>query len=57
MTILGDAAHPMHPFLAQGACQTIEDASTLAQVLAAHGESGIVDALAEYQRRRVGRTS
>lgn len=57
VTILGDAAHPMHPFLAQGACQAIEDAGTLAHVLAAHGESGVVDALAEYQQRRLGRTS
>jgi salicylate hydroxylase len=57
VTILGDAAHPMHPFLAQGACQAIEDAGTLAHVLAVHGESEVADALAEYQQRRLTRAS
>ncbi|MFI9381891.1 FAD-dependent monooxygenase [Kutzneria sp. NPDC052558] len=32
-TLLGDAAHPMLPFLAQGAAQSIEDAAALASVL------------------------
>ena len=30
VTLLGDAAHPMLPFMAQGACQAIEDAAVLA---------------------------
>ena len=30
VTLLGDAAHPMFPFFAQGAAQSIEDAATLA---------------------------
>ena len=34
MTLLGDAAHPMLPFLAQGAAMAIEDAATLARNLA-----------------------
>jgi FAD binding domain len=33
-TLLGDAAHPMFPFYAQGAAQAIEDAATLAICLA-----------------------
>lgn len=34
VALMGDAAHPMLPFLAQGAAQTIEDASVLGDVLA-----------------------
>lgn len=34
VALLGDAAHPMLPHLAQGACQAIEDAACLASVLA-----------------------
>jgi len=33
IALLGDAAHPMLPFLAQGAAQAIEDAASLAQAL------------------------
>ena len=34
-TVLGDAAHPMLPYLGQGACQSIEDGCVLAAALAA----------------------
>jgi salicylate hydroxylase len=34
MTLLGDAAHPMLPFLAQGAAMAIEDAAALAREIA-----------------------
>ena len=34
VTLLGDAAHPMLPFLAQGAAMAIEDAAVLADRLA-----------------------
>ncbi len=37
VALLGDAAHPMVPYLAQGAAMAIEDAATLAQVLAGGG--------------------
>ena len=37
VALLGDAAHPMVPYLAQGAAMAIEDAATLAQVLSAGG--------------------
>jgi 2-polyprenyl-6-methoxyphenol hydroxylase-like FAD-dependent oxidoreductase len=33
VTLLGDAAHPMLQYLAQGACQAIQDAAALAQEL------------------------
>lgn len=36
VTLLGDAAHPMVPFLGQGAAQSIEDGLVLARCLAAH---------------------
>jgi salicylate hydroxylase len=35
--LLGDAAHPTLPFLAQGACMALEDAWVLAESLARHG--------------------
>jgi salicylate hydroxylase len=34
MTLLGDACHPMLPFMAQGAAQSIEDGAALAALLA-----------------------
>ena len=53
IALLGDAAHPMLQYLAQGACQAIEDAATLARALADGPEaSGVGKALAEYQDRR-----
>ena len=33
ITLLGDACHPMLPFMAQGAAQSIEDGATLASLL------------------------
>ncbi|MDB3910334.1 FAD-dependent monooxygenase [Paracoccaceae bacterium] len=51
--LLGDAAHPTLPFLAQGANMALEDAWVLADCLAnAETTSG---ALARYQKRREGR--
>lgn len=54
-TLLGDAAHPMLPFLAQGAAMAIEDAA----VLAARLEVGpsVEAALAAYEHERRPRTS
>jgi salicylate hydroxylase len=37
VTMLGDAAHPMTPFLGQGACLAIEDAMVLGRAFAAAG--------------------
>lgn len=56
ITLLGDAAHPMVPFLAAGAGQSIEDAWTLARVLARR-QHDVPGALLEYQRRRLPRTT
>ncbi|WP_321962459.1 alpha/beta hydrolase fold domain-containing protein [Paraburkholderia sp. J7] len=56
IALLGDAAHAMVPYLAQGACQSIEDAWVLATCLKNHGSAGVQDALLEYERRRQPRT-
>jgi salicylate hydroxylase len=55
MTLLGDAAHPMMPFLAQGAGQAIEDGAALAALLAP--ETSIPAALRRYDLKRIPRTA
>ncbi|TCP61972.1 salicylate hydroxylase [Rhodovulum bhavnagarense] len=52
--ILGDAAHPTLPFLAQGANMALEDAWVLAAALAAHDDHEA--AFAAYQAERRPRT-
>ena len=54
-TLLGDAAHPMMPTLAQGAAITLEDAYALARNLARHDDP--VEALAAYEAERRPRAS
>jgi len=56
VTLLGDACHPMLPFMAQGAVMAIEDAYTLAQCLAAN-ESNLPGALSHYEALRKERTT
>ena len=50
VTLLGDAAHPMLPFIGQGACQAIEDAVALGAAVSEHGADP--DALRAYERAR-----
>jgi 2-polyprenyl-6-methoxyphenol hydroxylase-like FAD-dependent oxidoreductase len=50
VALLGDAAHPMLPFLGQGACQTFEDAEALGAAL--RGTTDVPSALREYERQR-----
>ncbi len=57
VTLIGDAAHPMVPFLAQGACQGIEDAWVLAAVLGRASSATLPAALCEYETRRRPRTT
>ena len=52
VTLLGDAAHAMLPFLAQGACQAIEDAAALAALLAGAHRDTAPDRLARYEALR-----
>jgi salicylate hydroxylase len=53
VALAGDAAHPMVPFLAQGAAQAIEDAGALRRALAQVQD--IPAALSMYSRDRVAR--
>jgi salicylate hydroxylase len=55
VTLLGDACHPMLPFMAQGAAQAIEDGATLTSCLAKIGEPD--EALRRYDQLRLPRTS
>lgn len=57
ITLLGDAAHAMLPHLGQGANQAIEDAITLAVLLGAADGSSAPEALQEYERLRLDRTT
>jgi 3-hydroxybenzoate 6-monooxygenase len=55
-TVLGDAAHPMMQYMAQGACMALEDAVCIAQMIAAH-PGNIEAGLEAYRARRVLRTA
>ncbi len=56
VTLVGDAAHPMLPFLAQGAGMAIEDAAVLADALG-HRDNSPAEALRRYERLRSQRTA
>lgn len=51
IALLGDAAHPMRPYLAQGAGMAIEDADVLASALDA-SQDDVLAALANYASQR-----
>lgn len=54
-TLLGDAAHPMLQYLAQGACQALEDGACLGRKLALHDD--VENAFSEYQKERIPHTA
>jgi salicylate hydroxylase len=56
VTLLGDAAHPILPYLAQGAAMAIEDAHELGQSLQSAG-GDIAAAMRRYEQRRRARTA
>ncbi|HEY0825267.1 MAG TPA: FAD-dependent monooxygenase, partial [Ramlibacter sp.] len=55
VTLLGDAAHPMLQYLAQGAGQAIEDAVVLGEALR-HTGNDVASAFQKYQKARYLRT-
>jgi len=62
VTVMGDAAHPMSPFRAQGANQALGDAVLLAEALwdgvRVHGpDAGLDAALPEFERKMLGRSA
>jgi salicylate hydroxylase len=56
ITLLGDSAHPMLPYLAQGACMAVEDGYALATALARQPDN-IEQALKAYEAERRPRTA
>jgi 2-polyprenyl-6-methoxyphenol hydroxylase-like FAD-dependent oxidoreductase len=57
VALLGDACHPMTPYMAQGAATAIEDAAVLARCLDAVGGEDIEGAFRRYEAHRKPRTS
>ncbi|OMP65992.1 FAD-dependent monooxygenase [Domibacillus epiphyticus] len=56
ITLLGDAAHPMLQYLAQGGCQALEDAACLADELLKN-EGDYKSVFQNYQEQRIPRTA
>src|SRR4030095_12545345 len=57
VTLLGDACHPMTPYMAQGAATAIEDAAVLARCLDESDGEDIENASTRYEAHRKPRTS
>lgn len=55
-TLLGDSAHPMLPYLGQGACMAVEDACILAESIC-RSPNDLSAALRDYERLRKPRTT
>ncbi len=56
ITLIGDAAHPMLQHIAQGACQALEDAVSLADAIASY-PGDVSAAFLTYQQERIPRTA
>jgi salicylate hydroxylase/6-hydroxynicotinate 3-monooxygenase len=57
VTLLGDACHPMTPYMAQGAAMAIEDAAVLSRCLDGIDRDGVADAFRRFEASRVERTT
>ena len=56
-TLLGDACHPMYPFMGQGAAQAIEDGAALAACLVIGGIADPAESLRRYEQLRLPRVT
>ena len=57
VALLGDACHPMMPYMAQGAANALEDAAVLSRCLEGVEPEGVARALRRYEQTRLPRTS
>ena len=57
VTLLGDACHPMTPYMAQGAASALEDAAVLSRCLVDIDADGVASALRRFEATRKPRTS
>jgi salicylate hydroxylase/6-hydroxynicotinate 3-monooxygenase len=57
VTLLGDACHPMTPYMAQGAAMAIEDAAILSRCLEGVDRDGVPEAFLRFEALRKPRTS
>jgi salicylate hydroxylase/6-hydroxynicotinate 3-monooxygenase len=57
VVLLGDACHPMTPYMAQGAATAMEDAAILSRCLAGVDTDGVAAALRQYEACRKERTA
>jgi len=55
VVLLGDACHPMTPYMAQGAANALEDAAVLSRCLVAAGDPAL--SFARYEATRLERTA
>src|ERR1700674_2423408 len=57
VTLLGDACHPMTPYMAQGAAMAIEDAAVLSRCLEGVERDGVANAFRRFEASRKARTA
>jgi salicylate hydroxylase/6-hydroxynicotinate 3-monooxygenase len=57
VTLLGDACHPMTPYMAQGAAMAIEDAAVLSRCLEGVDRDGVANAFRRFEASRKDRTA
>jgi 6-hydroxynicotinate 3-monooxygenase len=57
VALLGDACHPMRPYMAAGAAMAVEDAAVLARCLAEFGYDDTAESFAWYEANRMPRVA